>query len=315
MKQQLPLFWNAIINPKAFKGKSLYHWAKVKGFLWENGFTFNECDSPSTDKCEKIIQQLIKDGQKHFLVVGGDGTLNQVINAVIKTDCALDDILLAVVPAGTGNDWARTHKIKDTPEAILDLLKNGIIFKHDLGKISVINDNITKAQYFLNIAGLGFDAEVILRIINKKQPRYASKLVYLKNLLLSLLHYKPVNCALIHDGIYTKIKLFTLAAGICKYNGNGMMQTPMAIADDGFLDVVYIEPLSIVEIITQLPKLFNGTHIGHKKVHHLRTKKISIMPEKTIYAETEGEIVGSGTFVIESYHKQINVIVPSAHKY
>ncbi|MDD3876486.1 MAG: diacylglycerol kinase family lipid kinase [Bacteroidales bacterium] len=304
----LPLFWNVIINPKAFKGKSLNFWSKLRIFLWEKGLTLSVWDSPSIERCEEIIKLLLEKKQSNFMVVGGDGTLNEVVNALIRNKADLSKIYLAVVPSGTGNDWARTHNISKSPLKLAEMFTHGMFIKHDVGKITVTSGKEFIERYFINIAGLGFDAEVILRVLNSKEYRYGSRFIYLKNLLLSLKHHKTIPCHFIFDNIEIDVPVFSIAAGICKYNGNGMKQVPMAVHDDGLLDIVYIEKMNLFEIMTQLPRLFLGTHVGYKKVHHIRTANIQIHPQNKMYAETEGEIVGTGSFAIECISSKINVL-------
>jgi diacylglycerol kinase (ATP) len=306
----LPHFWNAIINPNSFRGKSLTYWSRVKSHLWERGFTFKECDSPTSEHCNDIVAHLLGEGHKNFLVVGGDGTLNEVVNALYNNSFKTDEVLLAVVPAGTGNDWSRTHNIQNTPEKIVQMFTGGEIFYHDVGRITVSNEQENISRYVINIAGLGFDAEVIRRIVNTKQPRYGSKLIYLKNLFGALSGYRPVLCRIAFDDSEVEMPVFTAAAGICRYNGHKMKQVPMAQPDDGYLDVVYIEPLTFFELMVQLPRLYSGRHVEFRKVHHQRTKSVSFFPSGKLYAEVEGELLTHGNIHIEIIPQQIRVLRP-----
>jgi len=303
------LHWNVIINPNAYKGKCLNFWSKLRKLLWEKGYTFNVWDSPSTQKCEEIVRQLLEKQAYNIMVVGGDGTLNEVINALIRNNAELSKVFLSVVPSGTGNDWAKTHAIPNAPEKLAAMFCKGTFVKHDIGKVVIENEAGISERHFINIAGLGFDAEVILRVINSKEYRYGSRFIYLKNLFLALKNHNTIPCTIIANDKTSEVPLFTMAAGICKYNGNGMKQVPMAVFNDGLLDVVYIEAMSFWEILTQLPRLFNGSHIKHKKVHHIRTSHLKVYPQKQMFAETEGEIAGSGCFNIYCLNDKINVLV------
>ncbi len=304
------VLWNVIINPGAFSGKSLQSWAKVKNVLRTYHVSFCEFDSPTIARCHEIVSQLVKNGEERIMVVGGDGTLNQVINALLSAGSPINNIKLAVIPAGTGNDWARTHNIPNRPEKIMHMLTKGHFFEHDIGKITRKDVHTGNSYYFINMAGLGFDPEVIRRIQRTKQKRYASKLIYLKNLLMTLSAYKPVFCKLTFDDHSVETPLFTMAVGICKYNGNGMKQVPMAIPDNGLFDVVYIQPLTVWEIMSKLPLLYSGKHINYKKVHHVRTKTITIQPKGKLYAEIEGELLDEGTFELTCIEKKIKVLLP-----
>ncbi len=307
---ELPRFWNAIINPRAFRGKSHLYWSKVKSELWEHGFTFKVCDSPSSEKCNEIVSHLVREGETNFLVVGGDGTLNEVVNALLVSGADLNQILVGVIPSGTGNDWARTHNISRKPSDIVEMFKKGRIFSHDIGKVTIISEKDEKCRYFINIAGLGFDAEVILRIQQTGQEVHNNKFIYLKNLFRALKDNRPVKCRFIFSDHEHELPIFTIAAGICKYNGNGMKPVPMADPSDGMLDVVYVEYMKGFEFYRKLPFFLKGKHIGMKKVYHVRTKHVEIIPESTMYVETEGELVGCGKFLIENTELKLRILIP-----
>ena len=306
----LPLFWNVIINPNTLNYKKEKLWNAVKTNLLSKGFLFKEFISPSQQICEQLTADLLEAEQTNFIVVGGDGTLNEVINALIKNNFNADKILLALIPSGTGNDWSRTHQIPPQSDALADMFINGKFISHDLGKVSVQNNNDINERYFINIAGLGFDAEVILRLNKSTKLKYAGQFIYLKNLFFSLLTNKPNKCSFVLDDISFEKSVFSIAVGICKYNGGGMMQVPMANHQDGLLDMIIIEPMNLYEILVQLPKLYKGKHIGFKKVHHYRTKKVNINPQKKMFAEMEGEIAGDGTFEITSIAEKVRIVVP-----
>jgi len=302
--------WNVIINPNAFNIRKEKLWKEVKGILVGHEFQFSEHISHSKRDCEFIIENCINKGFKHFVIVGGDGTLNEAINAIFKYCQTPDQICVSLIPCGTGNDWSRTHNITGAAMHLAKMFIQGKIIEHDIGKIISSKNNARNEKYFINIAGLGFDAEVILRLNKSAKLRYAGKFIYLKNLFLTLLSNKPTMCHFVVNDKQFDMNVFSIAIGICKYNGGGMMQVPMANPYDGLLDMIIIEPLNLFEILWQLPKLYNGKHIAYKKVHHFRTANISITPQKTMFAEVEGEIAGDGTFEIKAIAKKIKVLIP-----
>ena len=306
----LPLFWNVIINPNALNCKKTNLWKDVRQKLLDNGFQFKEYLSPSQEKCENLISALSKERQTNFIIVGGDGTLNEVLNALLKNQSDINNFLFALIPSGNGNDWARTHNIKVNINNLTNMFLNGRVMSHDIGKVTVAKKGNLIERYFINVAGLAFDAEVILRVNKSFKLNFGNKFLYLKNLFICLLYNKPNNCRFLIDNEAFDRPVFSIAIGICKYNGGGMMPVPMADSQDGLLDMVIIEPLNLFEIMIQLPKLYKGKHIGYKKIHHFRTSQIRIIPEHIMFAEVEGEIVGDGTFEIIGIPQKINVLVP-----
>ena len=307
----VPLHWNVIINPNALNYRKNNLWEIVKHGLTGKGYTFNEFLSPSQERCEVLISTLIDEGQTNYIVVGGDGTLNEVVNAFLKSKNASDNFVLALIPCGTGNDWARTHNIQHNADALVNMFLEGKVISHDIGKVISRKNGQQFERFFINIAGLAFDAEVILRMNKSVKMLYGNKFVYLKNLFISLLYNKPIRCKFFLNDNTTFVKpVFSIAVGICKYNGGGMMQVPMANPHDGLLDMIIIEPMNLHEIIVQLPKLYTGTHIGYKKIHYYKTSCVTIEPEHKMFAEVEGEIVGDGAFEIKSAAQKVKVLVP-----
>jgi len=307
----IPNTWHVIINSNTLNKENKDLWHNLKQVLQNKQFNLKEHISPTKIDCEQIIEHSTAQGITNFIVVGGDGTLNEVLNAVLKIKSVnLEKYLFALIPTGTGNDWARTHFISNKVSELEKMFTHGKIIPHDIGEVMVLNKENINKRYFVNIAGLAFDAEVILRMNKSTKLKKGNKLLYLKNLFLTLASYKSIPCDFRCQSITFNKNVFSIAVGICKYNGGGMMQLPMADFKDGMLDMIVIEPMNIFEIITQLPKLYKGTHLSYKKVHHYRTSYVNIKPQSQMYCEVEGEIAGTGNFEIKSYPYKINVLLP-----
>jgi len=308
----LPRNWHAILNPNSLIGGNPGLWHRTKQLITQMGHIITEWESPSKEVCDIIVSKILNEKPANIIVVGGDGTLNQVVNSIMNYDEAKNEILLALIPAGTGNDWARTHHIPRRAGKLAEMFFNGEFFNHDIGRLSTSGEIGQSVLYFINIAGFGFDAEVIKRV--QENPSAKNKWVYVKTLLAALADNMPVSCRLITDTGINEAFVFTLAAGICKFNGNGMKMVPMADPGDGKLDVVYIEPMTRWEIITQLPFLFMGKHISFKKVHHQQTRFLEIIPQGKLLAETEGEMAGVGNFKVTCLKNQLKILRPKTRK-
>lgn len=194
---------------------------------------------------------------------------------------------------------------------IVNIFLSGSVIHHDIGIVRQINRPELPPRYFINIAGLGFDAAVIDRVHRARKFKVAKGLVYLKHLILSLVKYQTVDCKLVFDQKIEHKSVFSIAAGICKYNGNGMMPVPMADPTDGMLDVVVIEKMKLWQLFTQIPALFRGTYIRHPKVFHYKVQSFEVFPKTSIQCEVEGEMVGEGSFKIEIAPQKIKVLIPA----
>jgi len=297
----------ALINPNAGNGAGKKNWQKISELLVRNNISFQHKFSEYIGHSTLIAKNHVEKGFKKFIIVGGDGTLNEVINGVLtNSEHALEGLTFAMLPVGTGNDWCRSFKIPDNFDEAIKLITNGKTITQDIAKVTYFEDEVIRTRYFANISGIGFDAHVAIKSNLDKQRNKSGMLVYLKNVISSLIHYKSVQSKVIYDGNEINCKLFLLSVGKGKYNGGGMKQLPFAVPDDGFIDFTLIEDVSSFEVITQLPKLYKGTHINHPKISTFKTKKLTIIPEEKIFLEFDGETYGHSPFEFE--------VVPSALK-
>jgi diacylglycerol kinase family enzyme len=147
-------------------------------------------------------------------------------------------------------------------------------------------------RYFLNIAGLGFEAVVVKRTNIQKDKGRSSKAIYFYNLLRSLISYKNTEVELIIDGEIISSKIFSINVGNGRYCGGGMRQTPDALPDDGQLDITVIKGMGRIEIISNLNILYDGTILSHPKVDGYRSTNLLVTSESLLYAEADGESLG-----------------------
>jgi YegS/Rv2252/BmrU family lipid kinase len=301
--------WLVIVNPNAGRKKGSRDWAKIKSLLVKHGFNFNEIFTERPGHATEISKKYIEKGFKHVIIVGGDGTLNEVINGLfLQTRYPTTEILFGMISIGTGNDWGRMLNIPpDYEEAILTI-KECRTFIQDAGIVSYHNEDNNVDRYFVNIAGLGFDAVVAKKANRLKEKGKGGPLLYFTTIFSSLLNYRHVNAVINIDGKNYKNKIFSMNVGIGKYNGGGMMQVPNAIADDGLFDLTVIKKMSKPNIILSLRKLYNGKIILHPKVETYTGKSISIDSDTKIMLETDGESLGHTPIEFQIIPRSVKVI-------
>lgn len=306
----LSKFWNVIINPTTLKGKSTKYWKTIATSLIYDGYEFVEWQTNHKNNAIDITINLLNEGIRQIMVVGGDGTLNEVVNGIMESGVQPQEVTLCLIPSGTGNDWARSHKIKRDIKVIRSLLTLGNIKLHDIGVVHSIRTSVTSKRYFINIAGFGFDAAVIQRVQEARKFKMGNSFIYLKNVLFTLFKSKSIDCRIEIESKIIEKSIFSIAIGICKYNGNGMKQVPMAKFDDGLFDIILIEKMPVRTMLYLIPKLFSGTHINHSKINHFRASKIMIYPKGRFFGEVEGELLEEGVYEIENCKSKIKVLVP-----
>lgn len=297
--------WFIVINPSAGNGRAIKKWPTIKSEFEAQNIPFKYGISKHKTNIFTLVQNAINKGFKKIVCIGGDGTIHQVINAVMtRNDKDNSNIKVAVIPIGTGNDWARTYTIPKNIKSAVLLIRKEHTIRQDIGQIEFSNKKI----YFNNLAGIGFDGFVVKKI---HQYKKLGTLSYLIAALTSLLSYKKVHLkATFNNRIIHKPSLMLLI-GLCKYSGGGMQLTKDVHIADGLFDISYIEKITLLELLFNLSKLFNGKITDHRFVKTFKTSSIKISTSKHIqaYIQADGELLPSDDFKITILPKAINFVV------
>jgi len=295
-----------IVNLTAGGGKPHKHLNTVLKYLKENGLNFKVCTTSHQGEAMELAQNAADNGAELIVSVGGDGTVNEIVNGIMKSK---NDPPLGIIPLGWANDFIKSTNIpSDIFEACKILIK-GKTKKIDIG---IINDQI----YFANICGVGFDAEVaqLANQMKNKHPNLhiLSAFVYVFATVKKLL--SPFSCHNVKikfDGqeIHSKILFIAISNG--KFYGGRFKITPEAIIDDGLFEVCTVEEMGRFKYLSIIPKVFKGTHASIKGVNFYRAKEVVIQSSEPILAQVSGEVIeGQKEFTITLLPKSLKLIVP-----
>ena len=300
--------WQVILNPNAYAGKSKKHWVTIATKLDELQIAYQVHPANQANAGREIVKQLCLDGKRHFIIIGGDGTVNEVVNGIAISGINTSEAFIVPFPIGTGNDWVRTHQYPKDYNQLFNPLLAGQFQRHDMGIVKTMQDDqVIDSRYFINIAGFCFDAAVIHNAPEKK-PLFSSA-VYLWSLLKTLLTYKAQPVTVKTDNEEFNKPIFTMAVGIGKYNGNGMMQVPMGNPFDGLFDVMVIDKISKLKVLANVLNLFSGKHIALPEVSVHQTKELEIKSTPPVFGEVEGELLATGNYKISIIPEAVNVLV------
>lgn len=304
--------WFIIINPKAGNHSATIIWPKILELLTSNNVL---CDYDFTEyryNALEIVIGAIKKGYRNFISVGGDGTLHEVVNGFfIQSEVPVSDLTLAIFPLGSGNDWARMHGISSDLDEFIKIIKNNKYIYQDVGVISYEDSKVLQTRYMINGAGSGFDANVCfesnkIRSVKKDSTRKS----YLSAIFRALLSRRPSVYKVYVDGeLFYSGNVFSLALGIGKYSGAGIIQIPDAKLDDGLLNLVIFKPCSIFYTFSHLHKLFNGEAYLLKNCLHTTFKELEIKSEKKDRVEVDGEVLGTTDFRATIIKKILRICV------
>lgn len=303
--------WFVIVNPVAGSGRGLIDFPQISKLLRNDDIRHDAVFTEHKHHATELTVTAANQGYRKIIVIGGDGTLNEVVNGLfIQKTVEPREILLAVIAVGTGNDWVRTFGIPQHYSEAIRAIREGRSFLQDVGTVTYTESHYTQTRYMANVAGLGFDAYVISTFNHLKMKGYKGGWMYLYSILKSYFRYKSSGARIwVDDKVVFNDLMFSLAIGICKYNGGGVQQLPNALADDGLLDLTIIRPVHWWHIVFRLKKLFNGDiyQIGH--VIHAQGRKVKIEAAPLIQLEADGELMGGTPVEVNIRQRAIRVVV------
>lgn len=303
--------WFVIINPVAGKCKGLSDWPLISKLLRDNGIQYDAVFTEKKYHATELAVEAINKSYRKLIVVGGDGTLHEVVNGVfIQKKIPTTDTTIAVVPVGTGNDWVRMYGIPNRYTDCIRAIVGGRSTLQDIGYLTYYESKVHQTRYMANMAGFGLDAHVNERYTRKKEKGIVTgRLTYILTLIHALLTYRSIRMKVWVDG--EKVlegKVLTGAIAIGKYNGGGMLQAPNALADDGLFDVTLIHNASSLTVIRYFRALFDGNIYNVPQAKFFRGRDVRIESEKGII-EVDGEPLGVSPFEFKGLNRMIRVIV------
>ena len=301
--------WIAIVNTAAGGGRTKKDWPLISQILQREGIRYEPYFTDRRLHASIIARNKIKEGYSKIIVVGGDGTMNEVINGVFAQKRILTtEVMLGMISVGTGNDWAKTFNIPSDYEGAVRTIKEQKTFIQDAGLVNYRKNGKEWKRYFINIAGMGFGARVVERANRSKEKGKSGPMLYFYNILFSLIQYRSKKAVIEIDGTSYNRKIFSLSVGIGKYNGGGMIQVPHAIADDGLYSITLIKKIGKLNVIANMKKLYNGTITQHSKVETYMARSVQIDGSALLKVETDGESLGHGPISFEIIPRSVTVI-------
>ncbi len=266
-----------IVNPISGAGHAADVGDKVAAMLRQRQIDFTSQTTNAIGHATELARQAAKRGDSTVIAVGGDGTVNEVATGLLGTDTAL-----GIIPAGTGNDFAKALFIPKHWEAALDTLLQSKPRRVDT---ALANDRV-----FINISGTGFDVMVLENMLKAKQ-HMRGKLPYLYGIFVTLTRFQSIRMRIetVEGEVIDKpCAHFSVANG--QYFGSGIHIMPLSKLDDGLLDILVIDEMSRFQIFRNLPALLKGTIIQKPFAHHYRTKSCTLSAP-SMRLNLDGEIV------------------------
>jgi YegS/Rv2252/BmrU family lipid kinase len=285
-----------IINPAAGFGKTR---KKLKALVKEIKAQDDKAPILLTHHALHAIalaKQALLQGAERIVVIGGDGTLNEVVNGYFDQEGNPHNphASLAIVPSGTGSDFARTLDHKQGLREAIQKAAYGEPRMIDVGLVEAcdVNGQMMK-RYFINVSSLGLSG-LVAGFMKNITRKLGSTSAYFLSTLQAIRVFRPPTILLGEEGgqrtTLDNCALISFANG--RFFGSGMQIAPNALIDDGFLDVISIKDLSVLFFLTNGYKVYQGTHLELPNVTSIRQRECTVetLSKEPVYVETDGEL-------------------------
>ncbi len=283
-----------LINPAAGNGQAERTWKKVQICLPHTGWDWSVHHSLRAGDLIRRAEAAATEQWDRIVVLGGDGTVHEVVNGLLNRNLPASSLPgLALIPCGSGNDWARTWRYPRNVDHWFREIDAWTLHDHSAGTISFIREGQATKSFFINVAGLAYDAWLVKQI--EEDP--ASKghaLIYILSILRNLLTYRPQQAEVKTSDRSWSGRFYTINAGICPYSGGGMRVVPHADPASQQLALTIAGALPLSRILLNIWRFYSGSIGKVKDVEtisgpHLEVHSIDKLP---LYVEADGEWKG-----------------------
>jgi YegS/Rv2252/BmrU family lipid kinase len=296
-----------ICNGKAGKGAVKRHLPQVRALLEQRELPYVVRETQGPGHATELARDALLAGTQVVVAMGGDGTINEVVNGMIENDRPIhENATLGVIAAGTGSDFIKTFGIPGTASHAVAHLDGPERFKIDIGKITFGTSAVGRTpeqtagglgrtpeqtvRYFANIAEVGIGAAVVARA--QRLPRWLGPTVYFFAFWMTIRKHRMADVVIdLVDRKYEG-KMNNLVVANGQFFGGGMKIAPKAAPTDGVLDV-QIEHARKREAIALMPKVYKGEHVPHPDIFEAKRVRLSIESETDLLIEADGEVLGT----------------------
>jgi len=299
-----------IVNPCAGNGAAEIKWRVISRSVEERLGSFTTCFTEGEGDATRLARKHLASGADLIVGVGGDGTLNEIINGFIELSPQVSHgARLGILPFGTGCDFARTVLKSSTPGRALQVIKEGYTRSMDLGRIQFSDHNgVPGVRYFHNVVSFGTGGEVVVHA-NSHSKAGGAFLSFLRSTLVCLMRHRARRICLNCDGRAEEFVVRNIAVANGLYHGGGMCVAPEALADDGLLNVTVIGDLSLSEMFLNIAKFYNGRIKEIKKIITMTGRHIEASSKQDIRIDMDGEQPGWLPVVIDILPQAMSMIV------
>ena len=284
-----------IANPKAGHGKGTRSIERLKGLLRGQNLNYQVFETAEPGEATEIARRLAEAGQDRVVVLGGDGTISEVVNGVFGSD-----VELGVISVGTGNDVARSLGLPyNNLEASLEIVLKGKPREIDVGEEA--------GRHFISVLGVGFAATVAAEA--NKMRLLKGPTAFFAAVYKAIGSLKSFPLCLTLDAQRMEVDCIAVLIQNTRYSGGGLLLAPEAAIDDGLFDVVVVEKIKRVDLMLNFPRLYRGSHLNHPKFSVYRARFVEIESPQPLEKMMDGDIFGKTPVRARVAQRAIRVVV------
>jgi len=301
----------AIVNPAAGGHSTYREWPLIRKHLIDNGLLLDDVYTEGTGHAIELAMEAANSDYRYIIAVGGDGTVNEVVNGILNS-AASHNTTLGIVSAGTTCSFARSLGIPLDPVSSCNLLISQNRLLIDVGIVEYTGAGQKLRRFFINGADVGFGAAVVEAAI-QSPSRFGRKFSYIPRAIggfASLASYGNKRVTVrVEDEDEDAYDCAMLVIANGAYFGGGMKIAPDARLNDGLLDMVIFGNMSKSELLKTWPLTYKGRHIRHDKVRLLKIRNVTIQCTEKILVEADGELLGEGPVSFSVVPSALTVVV------
>jgi diacylglycerol kinase (ATP) len=296
-----------LVNPASGNGATGKRWPELAHRAAQLGLTGEALLSERPGHLIELASDAVDGGATLVVAVGGDGTLNEVVNGI-----AGRDVELATIPLGTGMDFGRTYGIPSRFDDAVRVAVGGNARTIDAGRVRYRTWAGEPAErFFANVSSVGMSGAVAQRA-NGMSKALGGKATFFYALTRVFLEWQNTDVTVRFDDAERRGRMHDVIVANGVWHGGGMMLAPEAAPDDGRFDVVLIGDVSKLDFLTTAPKIYKGKHVHHPKVEVLRSVRVEVDAPVQLPIELDGEQVGTTPATFEVVPGAVRVRVPAA---
>ncbi|HEX5247154.1 MAG TPA: diacylglycerol kinase family protein [Gaiellaceae bacterium] len=296
-----------LVNPASGNGATGRRWPELAHRAAALGLHGDTLRSERAGHLIELAERAARGGAELVVAVGGDGTLNETINGLMRGGGGPE---LATIPLGTGMDFVRTYGIPTHFDDAVRTAVEGRARAIDVGRVTYRTWAGTEEERYLgNVGSVGMSAAVAQRA-NGMSKALGGRATFFYALVRVFLAWQNTVVDVVLDGERRSARMHDVIVANGQYHGGAMWLAPEARPDDGLFDVLLIGDVNKLDFATTAPKLYRGTHLSHPKVDLVRARVVEVEAAETLPIELDGEQVGTTPARFEIVPGALRVRVP-----